>query len=274
MGMLLKARPQVYDLSNGFERSTDLADNDFTIGDKGQWWTSGIDRKTMKALMRRENARPLADYGLWLALLVASGCVAFLSWGTWWAIPAFLAYGTVYSSCDPRSHDLGHGATFRSRRLNDAFLYLTLFMTMKEPVLWRWRHTRHHTDTIHVGRDPEILVTRPADLLRIAADFFFVFQAIGELKPALLHAFGRITPDAGYYVPKSEQPKMVWSSRFLIGSMAGLVVFCAATGNWMPLLFVWGPRFYGNWLNFLGFLTQHAALAEDAYDHRLKRVSG
>ena len=62
---------------------------------------------------------------------------------------------------------------------------------------------------------------------------------------------------------------MIWSSRFLTGSMTGLTVYCIVTGNWMPLLFVWGPRFYGNWLNFLGFLTQHAGLAEDAYDHRL-----
>jgi fatty acid desaturase len=29
-------------------------------------------------------------------------------------------------------------------------------MIMREPTVWRWSHTRHHTDTIIVGRDREI----------------------------------------------------------------------------------------------------------------------
>lgn len=45
-------------------------------------------------------------------------------------------------------------------------------MTMREANLWRWSHARHHTDTIIVMRDPEIQVKRPADLLKIAGDFF------------------------------------------------------------------------------------------------------
>jgi fatty acid desaturase len=37
----------------------------------------------------------------------------------------------------------------------------------------------------------------------------------------------------------------------------------------VPLLFIWGPRIYANWMNFFGFLSQHAGLAEDSHDHRL-----
>ncbi len=29
------------------------------------------------------------------------------------------------------------------------------FMIMRDPTTWRWSHTRHHTDTLVVGRDPE-----------------------------------------------------------------------------------------------------------------------
>ncbi len=55
----------------------------------------------------------------------------------------------------------------------------------------------------------------------------------------------------------------------MVTCYAGSVVWCIAIGSIVPLMFLWGPRFYANWLNFLGYLTQHAALAEDAYDHRL-----
>ena len=40
-------------------------------------------------------------------------------------------------------------------------------MNMKEPTLWRWSHARHHTDTIIVGRDREILAMRPPDAARL-----------------------------------------------------------------------------------------------------------
>jgi len=258
-----------YALTEDVAGTPALTDSGFRIGEEGRWWTPGLDRKTLKELTRREDARPIANYGLWLILLAASGYVAFLTWGSWWAVPAFLVYGTIYSSCDPRSHDLGHGTTFRTRWLNSAFLHLTLFMTMKEPVMWRWRHARHHTDTIHVGRDPEIQVSRPADLLRIAADFFFVFLALTEVKPTVQHAFGTITGDARHYVPRSEWRKLIWSARLLVAAYVAVAIWCIAIGSIFPVIFLWGPRFYANWLNFFGYLTQHAGLAEDAFDHRL-----
>ena len=45
-------------------------------------------------------------------------------------------------------------------------------MIMRDPTVWRWSHTRHHTDTLIVGRDPEIAVMRPARLAGILANFF------------------------------------------------------------------------------------------------------
>jgi fatty acid desaturase len=38
------------------------------------------------------------------------------------------------------------------------------FMIMRNPTIWRWSHTRHRTDTIIVGRDPEIVAMRPPAL--------------------------------------------------------------------------------------------------------------
>ncbi|WP_313192303.1 fatty acid desaturase [Shinella zoogloeoides] len=263
--MLFKKRPEKYELSKAFDANSDLEVAD---PQEGEWWTFDIKRKDLKLLMKREDRRPLINYLTWLALLVASGVLAYQTIGTWWSIGAFLLYGTIYSSSDPRSHDLGHGATFKSRRLNAIFCNLCLFMTMKEPVDWRWRHTRHHTDTIHVGLDPEILVTRPADLLKVAADFFFLVQAKGEFKGIVLHSLGIVTNDARFYVPRSEWRKMFWSSRLYLACMLGVVGYCVAAQTIVPLLFIWGPRFYANGFYFFGFLTQHAGLAEDSYDHR------
>ena len=35
--------------------------------------------------------------------------------------------------------------------MNDVIYHIACFMIMREPTVWRWSHTRHHTDTIIVG---------------------------------------------------------------------------------------------------------------------------
>lgn len=269
--MLIKKRPTSYNLSRGFGNNTDIAQDETPRAESGSWWMPNVPRKELKALMKRENKRPLINYLSWLVLLAGSGWLAWqsLGFGLGWSVAAFFLYGTIYSSCDPRSHDLGHGATFASRGLSEFFLKLCLFMTLKEPIDWRWRHARHHTDTIHVGYDPEIIVTRPADLVRIFADFFFLISAKGELIGILTHAFCIVSGDPRHYVPQSEWRKMFWSARLYLLSAVALLVACVYWQTALPLLFIWGPRVYANWLNFFGFLSQHAGLAEDAYDHRL-----
>ena len=54
-------------------------------------------------------------------------------------------------------------------------------MTLHETYYWRWSHTRHHTDTLHVGRDPEVAVMAPADLARLFLDFFFLVSGLKML---------------------------------------------------------------------------------------------
>ena len=131
------------------------------------WYRPDIPRKELKALMARGNGRGLADFGLWATMLCLSGYVAYRSAGTYWVIPAFLLYGTIYSSCDARWHECAHGTPFRTRWMNEAFYFLCSLMNMKEGTYTRWSHTRHHTETIMVGLDPEIQVMRPADLKRM-----------------------------------------------------------------------------------------------------------
>ena len=93
-------------------------------------------------------------------------------WGTWWCVPFFFVYGVLYgSSTDSRWHECGHGTAFKTRWMNDVIYGIASFMILREPTVWRWSHARHHTDTIIVGRDPEIGVPRPPKLWEIGLAF-------------------------------------------------------------------------------------------------------
>lgn len=258
-----------YGLSGGLDGIVALDDEQIEARmEEKQWWSPDIPRSQLKALMARTDGPALWHFGLWIALLIGSGTLAVLSWGTWWAIPAFLLYGTIYSSSDARWHECGHGTPFRTRWLNEVFYHISSFMTLREAYLWRWSHSRHHTHTYLVGRDPEIQVQRPADLLKIAMDFFYLRSGPPEVWRIIRHAFGRPDSNVRDFVPESELPKMYWSSRVYVAIIAGVALWSLAIGSFLPMMFVALPRFYGGWLHQLLGLTQHAGLAEDVYDHR------
>ncbi|TKC92352.1 fatty acid desaturase [Trinickia terrae] len=233
------------------------------------WFRPMIPRQTLKQLTKRSDAESLKNFGLWLALLAAAGTVAACSWGTWWALPAFFVYGTLYCSSDARWHELSHGTPFRTTWLNQVFYQLCSFMTIREATLWRWSHARHHTHTIITGRDPEIQVDNPPRLVEILLDFFYLVGGTKEVIKIVRHACGSIAPEIADFVPASERSKMVWISRAYVAIMIALIAWCVSVHSILPLLFVWTPRFYCGWFHQTLGLTQHAGLAANVTDHRL-----
>lgn len=121
-----------------------------------EWYASPIPRKRMKELMQRRDGPAIWHTLLWFALLIGTGAIGYYTWGTWWCVPAFIAYGTLYGSVsDSRWHECGHGTAFKTPWMNDVVYNIASFMVLRQPTTWRWSHTRHHTDTIIVGRDPQ-----------------------------------------------------------------------------------------------------------------------
>ena len=81
-------------------------------------------------------------------------------------------------------------------------------MIMREPTVWRWSHARHHTDTIIVGRDPEIEAMRPPALLRILSNIFAIAHVWAIAKKVVIHALGRLDKEEETYIPETERPKV------------------------------------------------------------------
>jgi fatty acid desaturase len=233
------------------------------------WYRPDVPRKELKELMKRDDAKALVDFGIWGLCLAVSGYAAYRAVGSYWVIPAFFVYGTIYSSCDARWHECTHGTPFKTRWLNEVFYQISCLMNMKEGTFTRWSHTRHHTETIMVGIDPEIQVMRPANLSRVLLDFLWIPDAIQMFKVMVLHALGVPSKEAKEFVPQSEWRKMFWWSRAYLLVYAGMIIWSIAIRSWLPVLFFPLARLYGGWLHQLFSLTQHAGLAENVRDHRL-----
>ncbi|MDE0114434.1 MAG: fatty acid desaturase [Albidovulum sp.] len=243
---------------------------DAKMFEHSDWYACPVPRKRMKELMKRSDGAALRDFGLWLLLLLAAGILALESWGTWVALPAFLVYGVLYASAaESRFHECLHGTPFKTRWINETFLWILGLFALKNPYFWRWSHARHHTDTIVVGRDPEIAFPRPPDIWGMLLNMLHLRAGTKELSKTLRHSAGFINEEEREFIPAKERSKVVFYARLQTGLLAAVVAWSVAANSFMPLLFFGLPTFYGSWLHSVLAAMQHAGLAEDIPDHRL-----
>jgi MocE subfamily Rieske [2Fe-2S] domain protein len=237
---------------------------------EADWYQSPVPRPVMRRLLERRNGPAVRDTLLWFALIIGSGWAGYALWGSWWAILPFAVYGVLYASTsDSRWHEAGHGTAFRTDWMNIALYEVASFMVMREATVWRWSHTRHHSDTIIVGRDPEIAVPRPPDVRAIILNFFNLPVYPKYFRHILMHSLGRMGADERTFIPESEFPKVYRRARIYVLIYASVIGLSLYTRSILPLMYVGLVNLYGAWMVSVYGLTQHAGLAENVLDHRL-----
>lgn len=237
---------------------------------EADWYTSPVPRDVMRQLLERRDGPAIRDTILYFALILASGVATYALWGSWWALAPMMVYGVLYASAsDARWHEAGHGTAFRTAWMNDALYEVASFMVLRESTPWRWSHTRHHSDTIIVGRDPEIAVPRPPDLLAMFLKCFNYRAWRRYVTNIALHTVGRVTAEEATFIPPAEYPKVFLRARIYAALLVAIAAACVYLRSWLPLVFVLGPNVYGAWLMAVYGWTQHTALAENVLDHRL-----
>lgn len=234
------------------------------------WYHTDVPRKQMKALMQRTDGPAIRDTVILFAAMIGLAGLGIALWGSLWAVPVWLAYGVLYGSAmDSRWHECGHGTAFRTSWMNDVVYQIASFCMVRNPVVWRWSHARHHTDTVIVGRDPEIAVMRPPALFRLVLNVFGIVDALSGWGRMLRNAAGRLDTQEVTWIPQSEQPKVIRVARIWVAIYAATLALAVALGSIIPLMVIGLPRLYGAWHHVMTGVLQHAGLADNVNDHRL-----
>ena len=234
-----------------------------------QWYLPPVSKKEMKKLLERRDLPAILDTLLWFGLIIFSGFCIYFLWGTYSVVFPILTYSVLYySTADSRWHESGHGTAFKTDWMNNFLYFISSFMLYRLPISWRWSHARHHSDTIIVGRDPEITVPRPPDIKGMILKMIGIKLTLKETKKWINHLIGKVGVEEAEYVPKDEYHKMLlpaWIWVFIYSTFIGLAIFYQTT---LPLFYVIFPKFFGAYLKTIYALTQHAGLAENVLDHR------
>lgn len=235
-----------------------------------EWYKTEIPRARMKELMQRSDGPATRDTLIWIGALIVTGALGAYFWSTWWCVPFFIVYGVLYGSAgDSRWHECGHGSAFKTQWKNDVVYQIACFMTVRNPTVWRWSHSRHHTDTIIVGRDPEIILMRPPELAKALLNIFGILMVPQAWWAMLRYAGGTLTNGEKDFIPEAEQPKVFFVARVWTAIYLAVIAACVWMGSILPAMLIGLPSMYGAWHMFMTGLTQHIGLAEDVLDHRL-----
>ncbi|MDG2356305.1 MAG: fatty acid desaturase family protein [Paracoccaceae bacterium] len=234
------------------------------------WYRPKVASEEIRALMEKSDGRGILDTIIWLGSMVVLASVAIALWPSWWSTPFWLAYGVLYGSAsDARWHECGHNTAFKTNWMNSLVYHIASFMLIRSPLVWRASHVRHHTDTIIVGRDPEIVAMRPPDLLRLCLNFFGLIDFYYLVMRMFLHASGRIDRQEATYLRKHDYSKVFLVARIWLLIYA-LTIGCAFwMSSILPVMLIGLPRLYGAWHHVMTGVLQHLGLAENVSDHRL-----
>lgn len=234
------------------------------------WYQSPVDKNKMRNLLTRKDGPAIRDTLLWFALIISSGVLVFLLRGTWWVVFPYIIYSVLYASTsDSRWHESSHGTAFKTDWMNNVLYEISSFMVLRQSTVWRWSHSRHHSDTIIRGYDPEIAVPRPPKAWAFILGFFGVPAVIGEMKKLFQHIRGKIDPEVATFLPKSEYKKVFRVARIYFIILLAVIISSILLQTILPLMYIGLPTFLGAWLMPVYGYTQHAGLAENVLDHRL-----
>jgi Na+-transporting NADH:ubiquinone oxidoreductase subunit F len=237
---------------------------------EADWYQTPVPRAEIRGLLERRNGPAIRDTFLWFALLGLTAWGTSALWGTWWVVLPYMAYAVLYATAsDSRWHEAGHGTAFASNWMNNALYELASFMVMRESVLWRWSHTRHHSDTIIVGRDPEIQIPRPPSIPTQLASLLCIGSYRAYSTSVVSHALGRVTAHERTFIPEDAFPTIHRNARIILALYGATIAAAVVLESWLPVCLIIVPHFFGTWVMIVHNTPQHAGLAENVLDHRL-----
>jgi len=235
-----------------------------------EWYQSPVPRDKMLQLLERKDGPAIRDTIIWFGLLLGSGYLVYIWWGSWLFVLPYIIYSVLYaSSSDSRWHESSHGTAFKTDWMNNLLYEIASFMVFRQSTVWRWSHTRHHSDTIIRGRDPEIAVPKPPRIGNILLGFIGIRGSVPEIRRIFLHASGKIDPEVATYLPEYEYKTVIYKARIYIVIYLFVIGLSVYSQSLLPLMFIGLPVIFGSWLMPVYGLTQHAGLQENVLDHRL-----
>ncbi|MBX2886375.1 MAG: fatty acid desaturase family protein [Granulosicoccus sp.] len=215
-----------------------------------------LTRRELKQLMRRSDRPALWRLVLWVAAVVFTGSLIYLSGDTLWIWPAMFIHGIVLVHHFSLQHECCHYTVFKTRLLNDIVGNLCGLVIMLPHRFFRYEHCDHHTYTQIHGEDPEMIELPPT-----LGGYFLYLSSYpywkAKFSELFRHVAGQLSETEKRFVPRVEANTLFWEARLMLLFYLVVLTVCISFNWWAPLWYWWLPVVLGEPVMRAIRMTEH-----------------
>ena len=116
-----------------------------------------VSPQRLRELMQRSDLRGALQLGSHFAAIAATGALLWTSWGSVWAVPAFLVHGVLLNFLYAGQHELSHATVFATKWPNELFGRIIGFLMLYPRDFDKIQHWAHHQHTQDWEKDGELV---------------------------------------------------------------------------------------------------------------------
>ncbi len=181
----------------------------------------------LKALSIKSDAAGFVQLGSHLGAIALSATLLALTWGTWWAVPAFVVDGILINFLYAGQHEMSHGTVFRTKKLNEIFGRLFGFVVLYPRDFDQIQHFAHHRYTQLWEGDGELARDRyslVSYLLWVMGPTYWYTR----VRRILRFSFGIVTEP---YITDSLKPTVIREARWMLAGYVLIAVLSLGFGS-------------------------------------------
>lgn len=191
----------------------------------------------LRPLYRRSDLMGALQMASHFGAIGLTGAGLAATWGTWLAVPVFLAHGVLINFLYAAQHELSHSTVFATRSLNVAFGRLIGFIQIDPRDFDRIQHFAHHRHTQDWEKDGELARDRytvGSYLLWLLGPSYW-WSRITRL---LRFAAGGVREA---YVRADDRPRVILEARLHLAGYIAIAAVSVWAGSWAVVVYWLAP---------------------------------
>ncbi|WP_181702094.1 fatty acid desaturase [Chthonobacter albigriseus] len=219
-----------------------------------------IQPDTLRALSIKSDRAGWIQLGSHAAAIVGTGILLSLTWGSWVAVPVFIAHGILLNFLYAGQHEFSHWTVFKTKKLNEICGRAIGFLMLYPRDFDQIQHFAHHRFTQDWAKDGEL--GRPK--------FTFMSYILWLLGPTYWYSrirrlfrftAGIVTEP---YVPDDRKAGLILEARIHMAGYALIALVSLAAGSWAAVTYWLAPLILTKGFHQLQNTIEHIGLSHES----------
>ncbi len=218
-----------------------------------------IEPAALRAMMHRSDLHGAMQAGSHFGAILLTGWLLHLTWGSLWAVPVFVAHGTLLNFLYAGQHELSHNTPFRTKWLNEWVGRLIGFLMLYPRSFDQIQHHAHHQHTQDWEKDGE-LVRQPYTLTSYL--LWFLGPTYWYSRVARIARLTRgivVEP----YIRPDQEATVIREARIHAALYALVALVSLAAQSWAAVVFWLAPMLLTKPIHQLQNTIEHLGLSHE-----------